>query len=65
VLQGFEGLLSTKEALRKRQSRGYKTEDMLFSLSSKSSPLVSSCTCWWERRTALSQLVGLLADSGG
>lgn len=40
VLKGFEGLLSTKEALRKRQSRGYKTEDRLFSLSSKSSPLL-------------------------
>jgi hypothetical protein len=39
-LQGFEGLLSTKEAMRKRQNRGYKTEDRLFSLSSRSSPLV-------------------------
>jgi chromatin modification-related protein EAF6 len=45
VLKGFEGLLSTKEALRKRQSRGYKPEDRLFSLSSKTSPLVSVALC--------------------
>eukprot|EP00879_Flechtneria_rotunda_P004799 GHRR01005071.1.p3 GENE.GHRR01005071.1~~GHRR01005071.1.p3 ORF type:complete len:126 (+),score=25.72 GHRR01005071.1:567-944(+) len=39
VLKGFEGFLSSKEALRKRQNRAWKPEDRLFSLSSKSSPV--------------------------
>lgn len=38
--QGFEGFLSSKEALRKRQARGWKPGDRLFSLSSRSSPVV-------------------------
>lgn len=37
ALKGFEGFLSSKEALRKRP-RGTKPEDRLFSLSSKTSP---------------------------
>lgn len=40
-LQGFEGFLSSKEALRKRQNRAWKPEDRLFSLSSQTSPVVS------------------------
>jgi hypothetical protein len=44
LLQGFEGFLSTKEALRKRQQRAFKPEDRLFSLSSNTSPVVSSST---------------------
>ncbi|WIA35798.1 hypothetical protein OEZ86_004187 [Tetradesmus obliquus] len=39
VLKGFEGFLSTKEALRKRQQRAFKPEDRLFSLSSHTSPV--------------------------
>lgn len=39
--QGFDGFLSSKEALRKRQNRAWKPEDKLFSLSSKTSPVVS------------------------
>eukprot|EP00775_Hariotina_reticulata_P004884 gene4884-5129_t len=39
VLKGFEGFLSTKEALRKRQARAWKPEDRLFSLSSRTSPV--------------------------
>lgn len=38
VLRGFEGHLSTKEALRRRP-RGWKPEDRTFSLSSRSSPV--------------------------
>eukprot|EP00877_Chromochloris_zofingiensis_P006703 jgi/Chrzof1/2286/Cz11g09260.t1 len=38
VLKGFEGFLSSKDALRKRQ-RTYKPEDRLFSLSSRTSPV--------------------------
>lgn len=34
--QGFEGFLSSKDALRKR-ARAFKPEDRLFSLSSKTS----------------------------
>jgi len=41
-LQGFEGFLSSKEALRKRQARAWKQEDRLFSLSSRTSPVVSA-----------------------
>lgn len=37
VLKGFEGFLSSKEAL-KRRVRQSRLEDRLFSLSSKSSP---------------------------
>ncbi|BDA44101.1 probable chromatin modification-related protein MEAF6 [Coccomyxa sp. Obi] len=36
VLKGFEGFLSSKDALRKR-ARAFKPEDRAFSLSSKSS----------------------------
>ena len=39
-LKGFEGFLSSKEAL-KRRTRQSRLEDRLFSLSSKSSPAVS------------------------
>ena len=39
MFQGFEGMLQTKEA-RKRQ-KTTKGEERLFSLSSKSSPVVS------------------------
>lgn len=38
VVKGFDGFLSSKEAMRKRQ-RTWKPEDRLFSLSSKSSPV--------------------------
>jgi chromatin modification-related protein EAF6 len=38
VLRGFEGHLSTKEALRRRP-RGWKPEDRAFSLSSRTSPV--------------------------
>ncbi|KAK9915672.1 hypothetical protein WJX75_002489 [Coccomyxa subellipsoidea] len=36
VLKGFEGFLSSKDALRKR-ARAFKPEDRAFSLSSKTS----------------------------
>lgn len=39
-LQGLEGFLSSKEAL-KRRPRQFRLEDRLFSLSSKTSPAVS------------------------
>uniref|UniRef100_A0A7R9YY72 Chromatin modification-related protein MEAF6 n=1 Tax=Chlamydomonas euryale TaxID=1486919 RepID=A0A7R9YY72_9CHLO len=39
VLRGFEGFLSSKETLRKR-ARSSKAEERLFSLSSKTSPLM-------------------------
>lgn len=39
VVQGFEGFLSSKDNLRKR-SKTYKPEDRLFSLSSRTSPVV-------------------------
>ena len=38
--QGFEAHLSSKEALRKRMQRSWKTEDRWFSLSSTTSPVV-------------------------
>jgi chromatin modification-related protein EAF6 len=41
VLKGFDGFLSSKETLRKRV-RVWKPEDRIFSLSSKSSPVVSA-----------------------
>ena len=44
VFRGFEGFLSSKEALRKR-GRAWKPEDRLFSLSSRSSPIVSLVWC--------------------
>ncbi|KAK9825931.1 hypothetical protein WJX81_008110 [Elliptochloris bilobata] len=37
VLKGFEGFLSSKDALRKR-ARTFRTEDRSFSLSSRTSP---------------------------
>jgi hypothetical protein len=40
VIKGFEGFLSTKDAMRKRQ-RIWKADDRWFSLSSKTSPSVS------------------------
>jgi hypothetical protein len=43
--QGFDAYLASKEALRKRQARGFKLEDRLFSLSSRSSPLVRARLC--------------------
>ena len=39
--QGFEGFLSSKDALRKR-ARNFKLEDRAFSLSSVTSPAVRS-----------------------
>ena len=39
--QGFEGFLSSKEQLRKRAKSNVKPDDRLFSLSSKTSPVVS------------------------
>ena len=41
AVRGYEGFLASKEALRKR-GRPWKPEDRLFSLSSRSSPIVSS-----------------------
>lgn len=40
VIKGFDAHLSSKEALRKRMQRSWKTEDRWFSLSSTSSPVV-------------------------
>ncbi len=40
--QGFDGFLSSKDALRKR-ARAFKPEDRAFSLSSKTSAAVSPC----------------------
>ena len=37
--QGFDAHLSSKEALRKRTQRPWRTEDRWFSLSSASSPV--------------------------
>lgn len=37
-LQGLDGFLSSKDALKKRAGRGFKVEDRLFSLSSIGSP---------------------------
>lgn len=42
-LQGFEGFLSSKDALRKR-ARAFKPEDRAFSLSSRTSAAVSSAS---------------------
>ena len=40
-VQGFEGFLSSKDALRKR-NRAFKTEDRAFSLCSVTSPAVKT-----------------------
>ena len=42
--QGFEGFLSSKDALRKR-ARAFKVEDRAFSLSSKTFPAASAVHC--------------------
>ncbi|MEW5320493.1 MAG: hypothetical protein WDW38_011562 [Sanguina aurantia] len=39
VLKGFEGFLSSKDTMRKRSRNVFRTEDRLFSLSSKTSPV--------------------------
>lgn len=41
VLKGFESYLSTKDTLKRRGPKPFKASDRLFSLSSKTSPVVS------------------------
>ena len=46
LLQGFEGFLSSKDVIRKRQ-RTYKVNDRAFSLSSVTSPAVRDAWTTW------------------
>jgi hypothetical protein len=41
-LQGFEGFLNQKD-LQRKKSRAFKNEERLFSVSSKTSPVVRNC----------------------
>ncbi|GAX75144.1 hypothetical protein CEUSTIGMA_g2588.t1 [Chlamydomonas eustigma] len=59
ILRGYEGFLSTKESLRKRQ-RLTKGEERLFSLSSKTSPVARE-----QDQGGLEQLEGLATTPGG
>lgn len=43
VLKGFDSYLSTKDTLKRRGPRPFKADDRLFSLSSKTSPVVRRC----------------------
>lgn len=43
VMQGFEGFLTSKNAMAKNKNKVFKLEDRAFSLSSVTSPAVSCC----------------------
>lgn len=53
VIKGFEAHLSSKEALRKRLQRSWRTEDRWFSLSSCTSPVTKELQEQQEAEPAL------------